>query len=92
VGTMEMGLGVSAVLTRTLVDNALAALGRSVKLDTVAEGRLRPAGRPSVVSAIVRNTRCTRARHVMLTQGEAFVHGRGLSTRRCTSCELGHSR
>jgi hypothetical protein len=89
---MEMGLGVSAVLTRTLVDNALAALGRSVKLDTVAEGRLRPEGWASVVSPIVRNTRCTRARYVMLTQGEAFVHGRGLSTRRCTHSEPGRCR
>jgi hypothetical protein len=92
VGTMEIDFGVSAVPTRTFVDNALAAQGRSVKLDTVAEVRLRSAGRPSVVSRMLRKIRRTRARHVMLTQREALVYGRGLSTRRGTSSELGHSR
>jgi hypothetical protein len=87
VGTMEMDLGVSAVPTRTFVDNALAALGRSVNLDIVAVGRLRPAGRPSVVSLMLRDTRCTRARHVMVTHRATFVHGRIPSTRRCAHFE-----
>jgi hypothetical protein len=92
VGTMEIDLGVSAVPTRTFGDNALAALGRSVNLETVAEGRLSLSRRPSVVSLMLRDTRRTRARHVTLTHRATFVHGRIPSTRRCTHFEPGGCR
>jgi hypothetical protein len=92
VRTMAMDLGVNAVATRTLVDDEPTTSGRSVKLDTVEEGRFGPAWCAFVVGPVMRDTRCTRTRHAMFTQRVTFVHARGLSTRRCTHFEPGEDR
>lgn len=92
VDTMERGLGVSAVVSRTLVDAAPVVLGRSVKLDVVEAGRFRPAGWTFAAGPIERVACCTWVRHDTLTQSATFVHGRSRSTRRCIHFEQGRCR
>ena len=92
VSTKEMGLHVSEITTRDLVDGVLITLGRNVKPDGVEKGRLRPPGSAPVVCLIVRATRRTWARHVMLTNGITFLQRRRRSTRRCTWFEQGRCR
>jgi len=82
VGTMEMGLGVSADATRTLEDIARATLGPSVKLSTVALRRFRPVGNTFVESPVVPATSHGRAHHEMLTHSAADVHARRHSNNR----------
>jgi hypothetical protein len=82
VGTMEMGLGVSAGATRTLEDVALATLGRGVKFSAVAVRRFRPVGCTFAASPVVPVTSYGPAHHEMHTQRATFVHGRRRSTRR----------
>jgi hypothetical protein len=89
VGTLEKYLGASADATKTLADGALATLGRIVKFDTVEEDQFKSPGWTFVVSPIVHNTRCTRARHGALTNGATYDHGRSRSTRRRIHFEPG---
>jgi hypothetical protein len=92
VSTKGMDLHVSEVAARDLVDGALIILGGCVKLDNIEKGRFRPPGSAPVVCLIVRYTRRTWARHVMLTNGITFLQRRRQSTRRCTSFEQGRCR
>jgi hypothetical protein len=94
VGTMQMDLHVNDVAARNLVlvDGALIILGGCVKLDNIEKGRFRAPGSAPVVCLIVRYTRRTWARHVMLTNGITFLQRRRQSTRRCTSFEQGWCR
>ena len=92
VSTKEMGLHVSEITTRDLVDGVLITLGRNVKPDGVEKSRLRPPGSAPVVCLTVRATRRTWARHVMLTKGTAFIEERRQSSKRCTSIQQGRFR
>src|ERR1035437_3059257 len=92
VSTKGMDLHVSEVAARDLVDGALIILGGCVKLDNIEKGRFRAPGSAPVVCLIVRDTRRTWARHVMLTNGITFLQRRRQSTRRCTSFEQGRCR
>jgi hypothetical protein len=92
VSTKGVDLHVSEVAARDLVDGALIILGGCVKLDNIEKGRFRAPGSAPVVCLIVRDTRRTWARHVMLTNGITFLQRRRQSTRRCTSFEQGRCR
>jgi hypothetical protein len=84
VGTMQMDLHVNDFTARNLVDGALIIPGACVKLDNIEKGRRRST---PVVCLIVRDTRRTWARHLMLTNGITSLQGRRQSTKRCTSFE-----
>ena len=94
VGTMQMDLHVNDVAARNLVlvDGVLITLGRNVKPDGVERRRFRAPRSAPVVCLIVRDTRRTWDRHVMLTNGITFLQRRRQSTRRCTSFEQGWCR
>ena len=92
VSTKGMDLHVREVAARDLVDGVLITLGRNVKPDGVERRRFRAPRSAPVVCLIVRDTRRTWTRHVMLTNGITFLQRRRQSTRRCTSFEQGWCR
>ena len=89
VGILEKNPGVNAVATKTLVDGALATLGRIVKIDTAEEDEFNSLGCAFVVSTPANNPRCSRARHGTLTQSVIYVHRRSQSARRRIHFEPG---
>ena len=90
--TMVKDLHLSEVAPRNLEEGALPSHGRSVKPDGVEKRRFRTPGLAPLVCLIVRDTRRTLARHVILTKGTALNAEQRPSTRCFTPFQQGGRR